>query len=446
MTRSLRLRLVLGAALWVTAALLAAGWGLTRIFQNHVEEQLVTRLAVTVDTLAARLHVLPDGRLGLDRPLRDPLFHRPLSGLYWQVSSPDGPVLRSRSLWDYTLRAPRDTLEDGAVHRHDVPGPGDKPLILVERQVSLPDLDQPLRVSVAHDASVLQGLVNEFARTLVVSLGILALGLIAAAWAQVAFGLRPLRHLRANLRRIRSGEAEALDKDYPSEVRPLVEDLNALLAHNARMLESARAQAGDLAHALKTPLAIIGTEAESLAARGDSDAAELLSQQVEAMRRQVDRRLAHARAQAAGQSPHLRTPALPSLERLSRVLARVHGTDIHVEADSPPAFKGDQQTLEEILGNLMDNACKWAASRVVVSAGHTGDGRLVLHIDDDGPGVPDARLDTVLQRGRRLDESKPGSGLGLAIVTDLTQASGGTLELGGSPLGGLRATVILPGA
>lgn len=445
MTRSLRLRLVLGAALWVTVALVLSGAVLREVFAEHAAEQLDDRLQAELRALAARLEVAADGTVALPAPLPNPLFSRPLSGHYWQVSRADGTaVLRSRSLWDGAIAVPAEPPPDGAPRVGLLAGPNGQALRAVERAVTYPDYDQPLRLVVGADASRLATLIDDFTRTLVVSFAVLALGIVAAAWAQVAFGLRPLARLRQALQGIRSGQAERLAGDWPREVAPLVNDLNALLDHNARMVETARDSAGNLAHALKTPLAVLGNEAADLAARGEAEAAALLGQQVEAMRRHVEHHLARARAQAAGEARGLRTPVAPSLERIARTLTRLHDVAVAVVPDGAPDFRGDQQTLEEILGTLTENACQWARGRVRLAARGEGD-RLLLLIEDDGPGIPADRLDEVLRRGRRLDESRPGSGLGLSIADDLARAAHGELVLDSSPdLGGLRCRVFLP--
>ncbi|MGC2857622.1 sensor histidine kinase [Novispirillum sp. DQ9] len=452
MLRSLRLRLLLGAALWVTVALALAGVVLHQLFAFFVEGQLVQRLEADVEQLAGRLAVTGEGRPVLHMPPADPLFDRPLSGLYWQIETPRAAVLRSRSLWDGVVVAtgPLRPLTQ-TVGVFEAVGPGGTPLVAVGRVVIHPDLAEPLRLVVARDATVMDAPLSAFAWVLAVSLGVLALGLIAAAWAQVGFGLRPLRRLRAALADIRAERAERLSGAWPQEVQPLVDDLNGLLGDNVAMVQAAQTQAGNLAHALKTPLSVIANEAAALSGGGAAEAAALIGQQVEAMRRHVDHHLARARAQAASEGRGVRTPVAASLERLTRVLGRLHGERgvvLEIAAGPPPPdFKGDRQTLEEILGNLLDNACKWARGRVRVGAAAGDGGTVVLTVEDDGPGIPADRLDEALRRGRRLDETAPGSGLGLSIVDDLTRAAGGALDLGAAPdLGGLRARVRLPGA
>jgi signal transduction histidine kinase len=276
------------------------------------------------------------------------------------------------------------------------------------------------------------------------TLALLAAGLVAAVVFQVRFGLRPLHRLRMALSGVRSGQSEELQGRFPGEVQPLVEELNALLARNAAMLERARAQAADLAHALKNPLTVIKNEARTL----HGPAGEILRKEAAAMAAAIDRHLSRARARAAGARAHpaQRTPVDAVVDDLRYSLERLHrdrGLTMDLSGDAGQIFAGEREDLEEMLGNLMDNACKWARQRVQVRV-KAGPGRLCIQVEDDGPGVPPARFDEVLERGRRLDETTPGTGMGLAIVRDLAEAYGGAIALSPSPLGGLCASLTLP--
>lgn len=448
MWRSLRVRLLASAALWVVIALALAGVGLQALFESYVERQMVGRLVLALDHMAANLEITPDGDPVLRTLVPDPLFQRPLSGMYWQIESPQGLELRSRSLWDEVIRVRNpSSRDDGLIHIHRALGPGNQRLLVVERVITIPEAPYPFRLLVGRDEGGLRRLFGGFTQTIAFSLGLLALGIMMAVWGQVTFGLTPFRRLRVALSRIRGGARATLEGRYPTEVQPLVDDLNALLVHNSEMIESARTRAGNLAHALKTPLAIIANEAEALEERGDPEGAALLRQQVEAMRRHIEHHLARARAQAASEVRTLRTPVTPSIERLLRVMQRLHDHHFDLDLDDPPDFRGHQDTLEEMLGNLVDNACKWTRHRILIRAEEDAEGNLLLSVEDDGPGIPEDRVAEVLRRGMRLDESKPGSGLGLSIVDDLTKASGGSLTLDRSPdLGGLRAVMVLPAA
>jgi signal transduction histidine kinase len=272
-----------------------------------------------------------------------------------------------------------------------------------------------------------------------------ALVCMIAGFYVVRAAIRPLDAIRRRLVDVRNGTERRLQGTYPAEVQPLVEDLNALLAHNEQVVTRANARAGDLAHGLKTPLAVLANEAATLARTGDAELAETLAQQVALMQRQVEYHLAHARAAAAGAATHARCPIGESAEALRRALLRLHserGLHIDVEVNAGDEVLGRREDLDEMLGNLLDNACKWAKSRIVISSHRDGD-RVVIAVDDDGPGIGASLRDRVLQRGVRADEAAPGSGLGLAIVRDIAELYGGTIALAASPLGGTRAELTL---
>jgi signal transduction histidine kinase len=376
--------------------------------------------------------------------LSDPRFVRPYGGLYWQVDDAAGGTLRSRSLWDFTLALPPVPLAAGEARRQRLAGPAGSELLALERALKVGG--RTLRLTVAIDRREVAANVYDFGWDTAVSLGILALVLLAAAAAQVAVGLRPLQGLRIELARVHAGAVARLEASFPSEVQPLVDDLNTLLGQQMAAVERARTQAGNLAHGLKTPLTVLAAERRKLAERGEVAAAEVLGQQIEAMRRQIDYQLARARAASSGRRPGLITPLRPLVERLARVIRRVGlspQVELRVEVAPGHHFAGEAQDLEEMVGNLLDNACKWARRRMRIGSS-SGDGRVVLLIDDDGPGLPAERREEVFERGRRLDQSVPGSGLGLAIVRDLAEIYGGRVALEDAPGGGLRVRLELP--
>ena len=280
----------------------------------------------------------------------------------------------------------------------------------------------------------------------VLLLVVFALACIAVALWQVQSGLSPFDRLRAHLSAVRHGRGRRIEGNYPSEVEPLVNDLNALLEHREGIVRRALATAGDLAHGLKTPLAVLSQEADRAEAAGQPDLAAAIRQQLDRMRRQVDYHLARARAAASGSAPGARCLVIASAEGLSRTLLRLHaGRGIAIDLDVSPehAVRCEREDLDEMLGNLLDNACKWARSRVAVASSQTGS-RVVTTVEDDGPGLDPSMWDAVLRRGVRADEAAPGSGLGLAIVRDLAALYGGSIALDRSPLGGLRASLDLP--
>ncbi len=274
----------------------------------------------------------------------------------------------------------------------------------------------------------------------------LALAVMAAGLVQFRKALSPFDQLRRRLSAVRSGHDTRVGGTYPGEVQPLVDDLNGLLDHREEIVRRAIATAGDLAHGLKTPLAVLGQEAERAGVDGQADLAATMRQQVERMRRQIEYHLAHSRAAASGANPAARCPVRACADGLARTLLRLHAERrlaIEVNVPEEDVFRGELQDLEEMLGNLLDNACKWARARVIVGSSAASE-TVVITVDDDGPGLDPSMRDRVLQRGVRADEAAPGSGLGLAIVADLAGVYGGSITLGGSPLGGLRATLTLP--
>lgn len=462
---SLRWRLLAATLAGLMVALLLAGVLLSGLFRTHVLRQFETTLKQQLDQLTAQLDIDPTGQPVIEaRALSDPRWQKPYSGLYWQLDrvSPDGQtragVLRSRSLWDSSLSLQTDTLADGALHTHEGRGPQGEMLLILERTVGLGEPSGARwRLMVAADTRDTLLAVDEFRGVLTASLLVLGALLVLAALAQVAVGLRPLRKLQTALGRVREGHDARLNGLFPAEVQPLIDDFNSVLDRNAEVVARARTQAGNLAHGIKTPLAVLGQAAAQTLRQPQHDhqLASLVQEQVDTARRQVDWHLARARAAAsaadAQRLPGQRTPVAPLVRGLERVMQRAYAArTLDMDSTELPetlAFAGEAQDLQDMLGNLLDNACKWARSAVRVSGtASAGDapGRLQLCVEDDGPGIDDQARTAVLQRGLRLDETVPGSGLGLAIVDELAQLYGGRLILGKSALGGLRAELNLP--
>lgn len=450
---SLRFRLLVGTLFWIAASVLVAGWGLGRLFHQHVSAQFHAELQTHLDQLTAHLEIDDQGRPALNLPPGDPRFDRPFSGLYWQIDRlseagvpASGGALRSRSLWDQALAVPAGALADGEVHQHRIAGPRGAMLGAVERSLTLED--RPLRLIVAADERLMIEPVARFKGELWLALGVLGFGLALAALLQVFVGLAPLRKLHAALGRVRDGQAQRMEGRFPSELTPLVTEFNSVLMQNAEVVARARTQAGNLAHALKTPLSVLANAADAPENR-NTDLARLVAAQIETARKQVDHHLARAQAAATARLPGARTPVEPVVEGLVRAMRRIHagrGLELRVEPmPSSLAFRGEEHDLQEMLGNLIDNACKWARSRVEIRA-HDGQGRLLISVDDDGKGVAAGQRDAILRRGVRADEQVAGTGLGLAIVGDLAHMYGGSLMLTDSPLGGLRAVLSLASA
>jgi signal transduction histidine kinase len=449
---SLRLRLLAGTLAWLVLTIGLAAWGLRGLFQEHVTQQLETQLVTILDTLSAAVSMTPDGKVEVVPIAGDARLAKPLSGLYWQIDrlggTPKAAAARSRSLWDQVLTLPATpdaspAVRDQVLRLHDARGHA---LLSIARTLQLPDDDAPpLRLVVAADEALVAEPIGRFTKLLALALGALGLGLVTAVAVQLQLALRPLGTLRRRLAAVRRGEATRLEGRFPAELQPLVSEFNHVLGANAEMVQRARTQAGNLAHALHTPLAILANAAD-----GDGGAlAQLVREQAEAARRQVDYHLARARAAAAVRATGLRTPVLPPLQALLRTMQRLHAdraVSFELAADaSDDAFRGEEQDLYELLGNLIDNAGKWARTRVRVDVRRDG-GHLCFTVDDDGPGIPARERERMFERGVQLDERCPGAGLGLDIVRDLARTYDGSVEAQPSPLGGLRMRLCLPAA
>jgi signal transduction histidine kinase len=442
--KSLTFRLIVGASLLCGATLLVAYVVLSALFDLHLKHGVDADLIDRLDDLAAGLETAPDGAISLTHTPDVPKYQRQLSGQYWQIEAPGLPPIRSRSLWDARLPGPAEGAALGKIDLREIKGPRAERLRLAQRTLQFPLPTAPVTFSVAADLGPVLAAARQFSQILAATLAILGVGLVSALVLQVRVGLRPLDGIKAALAAIRAGTVQRLSNDAPTEIAPLARELNALLDHHRDLIDRARGQAGDLAHALKTPLAVLRNELENEATPDRKLALEQISSMTDAVHHHL------ARAQAAGGASLLgvRADAAHAIEALARTLPRMSDRDIEVEvalADRPLWFAGEAQDLSELLGNLLDNACKWATGKVRIAASRAG-GRLRVEIGDDGPGIAADQRAVALQRGGRLDERKPGSGLGLTIAADLATLYGGTLTLGRSPLGGLEVDVDLPAA
>lgn len=450
--QSLRLRLLGATLVTLTMALAGAHWWLSGLFRDHVWQQFDVTLVQQLDQLTGQLEFDADGQVSVTSlRLSDPRWDKPYSGLYWQLDqlSSDGQtrrgVLRSRSLWDAELDLEADPLADGHWHGHEALGPNGENLRVVERAVQATDQTQAgWRLIVAADPGATLAAVDRFNGVLAASLGALGLLLGIAALAQVGVGLAPLAHMQRALQRVRDGETQRLEGQFPSELQALIHDFNGVLDRNSEVVARARTQAGNLAHALKTPLAVLGNASQQSA---PSELGSLVSAQVQVAQRHIDWHLARSRAAAAQHLPGQRTALKPVIEGLARVMSKLHADrHLHIDTGDVPdnmGFAGEEQDLQEMLGNLLDNACRSARNAVQIQTRVDG-ATVLITVDDDGPGIATDQRTAALERGVRLDESLPGSGLGLAIVLELADLYGGNLSLQSSPLGGLRAALSLP--
>jgi signal transduction histidine kinase len=451
---SLATRLFLSATAWVVVILLITGVVLSSVYRQASERAFDRRLNLYLRTLVAEVATPDEPPDHQFQSLGEPLFELPLSGWYWQVARTDSgkdEVRASRSLWDKKLPKLEDQgveVTAAGVRQGYVDGPEGQDLRMVERPVDL-GADGKFLVTVAGDAAEIFEETRAFDYYVAGTFVALSIGLLLTTIFQVRFGLAPLKRISDSIADIRSGRAERLVGEFPVEIAPLARETNALIDANHAIVERARTHVGNLAHAIKTPLSVIVNEA---AAHGRDPFALKVLEQADVMRDQVAHHLERARIAARLTIIGTVTEVAPVIEALRRTMEKIHrdrGIAIDVDASNQAKFRGERQDLEEMAGNLVDNACKWAESRVFIEVlvQRVGEAEPMLRIvvDDDGRGLSAAERAQVSRRGQRLDESKPGSGLGLSIVVDLAALYGGSLTLGTAPIGGLRAELVLPG-
>lgn len=439
MSGSLRRRLVVAAFAWVLALTTIGGLVLDLAFRRAATASFDAALHDQLRELIAGIATAGNGDWQLGQPPGDSRYGEIYSGRYWQVEDGNGRLERSRSLWDATLPGciPGTAGPPGWL---SLDGPDGRPLRAIRQTIALPRRLQQVCVQVAASRATLDAGIAQFTRTLVLALAVLATGLIIAVWLQVGFGLRPLRRLAQQVRAVREGRSARLEGPYPSEIQPVVDELHAVLAHNQRLVERARRSSDDLAHALKTPLSLIAAEVQ----RPGNDWRAVIGQALERTQAMVRRHIGRAAVVGAGSGR--RTPVRPVVDALCNAMRRIHadrGISFSARVSGDAVFIGEREDLEEALGNLLDNAGKWARSHVAIEVEQDAGG-LCIRIGDDGPGLAPALRQAAIERGRRFDERTPGSGLGLGIVEDIAGSYGGTLQLGRSPLGGLLADLTFP--
>ncbi len=460
---SLVLRLVRGAALWALPILAFTAFALTWFYRSSTYRLFDEPLNNTITSLIASVEIGADPmgesqeNITLSREPIDPRYQQALSGYYWMVGTlaPNGavtPLRASRSMAEETLNLPAadariilDRPGTFVQSRADGPDQND-PLRVVAKSVVFQKMaDRPLVMIAAADGRPAAMAVRNFAALAIGFMILLTLGLIIGILTQVRLGLRPLFELRDRVVDVREGRATRVDGDYPQEIQPLANELNSLIDHNKNVVEQAKTHVGNLAHALKTPLAVLINEAGG----SKSKLADIVTRQSEAMKNQVDHHLRRARAAARGQAIGVSASVNDTLEPLARTLERIYRSkdiafDLRIEDGL--MFRGEKRDLEEMAGNLMDNACKWTVSDVVVIAKPSpqDEAMLDIRVIDNGPGLPPEKYGEALKRGARLDEATPGTGFGLAIVDDLAKAYKGGVMLGAGQNGGLDVTLTLP--
>ncbi|HEV7311109.1 HAMP domain-containing sensor histidine kinase [Sphingopyxis sp.] len=428
------------AALWISVLLIGGGFALDRVLTGAITRNFDSSLEYVLIAMIRSSEIGPDGEVRLVEPLGDQRFLEPYSGLYWQISGGNQEPYRSRSLWERSLKAPVPHI-DNQIHTYDSNQFPDEELRILERNVILPGSKTNWRYQIAQSREALDAQVGAVRQTLIPSLALLGLGLIILAALQTFYGLWPLRHIRRAIAAMRGGQHRRVTAPLPLEVQPMVDELNALLAHNEKQAEEARLHAGNLAHALKTPLTVLVNSATS----SDSELADTVRREAATMQRQVDHHLARARAVGRRGAAQARAVVWDSVNSVSRAVAALY-PDARLDAagDKELVVRVERQDLDELVGNLLENAAKYGGGSVFVTIQRDGAMAEIL-IEDDGAGISPADRDRVIDRGVRLDSGKPGTGLGLAIVRDVAEIYGGSIALEESEdLGGLLVRLRLP--
>jgi len=443
-TGSLSRRMMLIAAGWILVLLLAGGFALDRALTNLVERNFDEQLQYVLTALISAAEIGPDGEVKLYRQLGDQRFLEPNSGVYFQISAAEKEAWPSRSLWDRSLALRADHV-DNDPHFYDSDQFQNEPLRLVERTVILPDSDTRWTFAVASAREELDFQIQRIRSILVWSFAVLGLGLFVMAALQTFYGLRPLRRVRMAIQRIRTTGTNRVTDPLPREVQPLVEELNMLLEHSEKQAEEARTHAGNLAHALKTPLTVLTNAATAQ----DPKLSGHVFRETKVMQRHVDHHLARARAVGRRATGLSRAGVWPSAESVLRAVTRIYeSTRFDLDGNRDAKVAIERQDLDEILGNLIENAAKYGGGSVFVTVdAQRGAKECVIWVEDDGMGIPEDKRTDIFDRGARLDTGKPGTGLGLAIVRDVAGIYGGDVELDESEdLGGLLVRLTLPRA
>jgi len=437
---SLTRRMIGVAALWISVLLVTGGFALDRILTTSIVRNFDEQLTYVLNAMIAASEIGPDGEVRFNRPPADQRFIEPYSGVYFQVSGEGADTFPSRSLWDRRLQVSSGHF-DLQPHIYDSNEFAGEPLRIAERDVILPGSEVRWRFQVAQSRQMIDEQIRELRRTLFWSFAALGAGLLVLAALQTIYGLWPLRRVQREVAAIRSGTKRRISSTFPTEIQPLTEEINQLLAHSEEQAEEARRHAGNLAHALKTPLTVITNAATA----HTPDLADTVCREASVMRRQVDHHLARARAIGRRASAQARTRVWDSVEAVQRAVDRLYeGVTVDIAGDRAAEVRVERQDLDEMIGNLVENAAKYGNGRVFITVEKRGDTVDVI-VEDDGPGIPEPERVSIFDRGARLDTGKPGTGLGLAIVRDVADIYGGRVRLEQSEdLGGLLARLSLP--
>lgn len=452
---SIARRMLVAAAIWSAVVLLVAGWSLQAFYRAETDQQLDLANSDTLRTLANAVDSddLGEPRFDDQKLPKDEKFGMTFSGRYWAFLDVDVQanvtrVRQSQSFFDERPELPAGSTAKAIAHpgetiQIDAIAPNDRLVRVGLQAVVLSGRELPLILYSGIDRTAADEAVGRFTLRLGIALAVLALGIVVGVVVLIRYGLRPLHEIQDKLGDVRAGRRDTLDGEYPGELSPLVKEINTLIVQNRKVVDRARTHVGNLAHALKTPLAVLKNEA-----KGTDRVSEIVRRQTEAMTNNVNHYLKRAQAAAQAEVLGARTEVKEPVEGIARMLERLHrgkGIAIDVDADAKAVFRGERGDFDELVGNLLENAAKWCKSRVNVTVTRSDDGLQVI-VDDDGPGLPAGHRAKALERGKRLDESEPGTGLGLSIVTELADIYGGRLHLEDSPMGGLRARLELPAA
>jgi len=442
--KSIKKRLMFGALIWVTIALIASHIILSNLFKIAVENNFDDRLRVQAQEILSLIQINAENKFELKRKINNPRLSLPGSGWYWQITPQNGTTLRSRSLWDNVLPIPEKmTWQPGFSKAYKQGLSFGEDVHVLSGVFSLPKTRQKIRILVAGPRTEIDRSIDQFKIQLIWGLLTLGVGLMAAVFFQIQFGLRPLAQLGNALQDIQNGSKQRLDGQYPEEIKPVVNELNTVLDHSEQRIKRTRKEIGDLAHALKTPIAIIQNEAEN---NTHSQEMMLIQTQCQIMQDRIHYQLARARTAGTKHLLGSNIPIEPVLQSIKKTMKMLHVGNcpaLLIETQQNVCFRGDRQDLEEIMGNIIDNACKWANEKIIITALFQSQ-NLSITVEDDGLGLTPEQSKTALKRGQRFDGEQPGSGLGLAIVHDIVQLYQGQINLSRSHLGGLSVEIIFP--
>lgn len=437
---SLTRRMIVIAAAWIAVLLVIGGFALDRVLTRSIVSSFDDQLVYVLNSMVGASEIGPDGEVRFSRAPADQRFMQPYSGMYFQVSGAGHEPFPSRSLWDRHLSVTRShfDVDPHVYNSREFPG---EPLRIAERDVILPGSDVQWRFQVAQSREMIDSRIHELRSTLFWSFAALGAGLLILAAIQTVYGLWPLRRVQREVAAIRSGKARRISAGFPAEIRPMTEEINQLLAHSEEQAEEARMHAGNLAHALKTPLTVITNAATA----NSPELADVVCREASLMRRQVDHHLARARAIGRRASTQARASVWQSVQAVQRAVERLYEkVTVDVAGDKTADVRVERQDLDEMVGNLVENAAKYGNGRVFVTIEKAGPSVDIL-VEDDGSGIPEKEREDIFARGARLDTGKPGTGLGLAIVRDVAEIYGGSVSLETSEdLGGLLARLSLP--